>query len=482
MGFLDNYVNNLTDSSMGPYSLTDEDRKKLKKRGLLQAGLALLSTPTGQGGVFQALGKGLLSGAGAVQDGGQDMMKQKYQADVMARQKAEFDKQKLIDGLAQKHRMPDGSLNMEALRNDLISIDPVKYAGVDNTGIQSSFQGADGNMYALTRDGQVKNLGVKFNPSLQYKVDSNNNPFAFDKTTGSMAPVGAPAQNQNVVQMPSYDPKAVRTQMQSVAMQFPNVKASSFLRSPKHNAEVGGVPNSQHISGTAGDFVVPNDTKPSFIAAARAKGFEAIDEGDHVHLELPPSAQRGPNGFAARKPEDIKGAEARAAAQAQAEVQLATAPAIEAAKTIASETGKANAAKIINAPKVESDANSLIGLLDKAINHPQRAASTGASAANPLNNMWGSGTRDFNVLMEQIKGKTFLEAFNSLRGAGAITEKEGDAATKAIARLDMAQSEGAFLDALNELKGIVAKAKESALRPVGQKPPSKDGWSIQRVQ
>lgn len=68
---------------------------------------------------------------------------------------------------------------------------------------------------------------------------------------------------------------------------------TSLDRTPENNRRVGGVPNSQHTRGTAGDFVVPAERKADFIADARRRGYEAIDEGDHVHLELPPSRSRG---------------------------------------------------------------------------------------------------------------------------------------------------------------------------------------------
>lgn len=64
-------------------------------------------------------------------------------------------------------------------------------------------------------------------------------------------------------------------------------KITSLRRSPQHNAEVGGVPDSQHIAGTAGDFVVPADQKEAFRAAAHARGYQTIDEGDHIHVQLP---------------------------------------------------------------------------------------------------------------------------------------------------------------------------------------------------
>lgn len=62
---------------------------------------------------------------------------------------------------------------------------------------------------------------------------------------------------------------------------------TSGVRSPQHNAEVGGVPNSQHLTGTASDVVVPADQKQAFIEDAKARGLQPIDEGDHVHLQMP---------------------------------------------------------------------------------------------------------------------------------------------------------------------------------------------------
>jgi hypothetical protein len=73
-----------------------------------------------------------------------------------------------------------------------------------------------------------------------------------------------------------------------LADNFPGTQVSSLFRTPEHNAEVGGVANSQHMRGTAGDFVVPQAEQAQFIAKARALGYEVIPEGDHVHVELPP--------------------------------------------------------------------------------------------------------------------------------------------------------------------------------------------------
>jgi len=75
-----------------------------------------------------------------------------------------------------------------------------------------------------------------------------------------------------------------------LAMEFPGVQMTSGTRTPQRNAEVGGQPNSQHLAGTAADYAVPAALKPAFVARAKQLGFVPIDEGDHVHLQMPGSA------------------------------------------------------------------------------------------------------------------------------------------------------------------------------------------------
>jgi hypothetical protein len=89
--------------------------------------------------------------------------------------------------------------------------------------------------------------------------------------------------------------------------QAPGAQTTSLYRDPAKNRDVGGVTNSQHMSGTAGDFVVPASAKPAFMAQARALGFEAIDEGDHVHVELPPGAAMPASGGGGSAPSPAGG-------------------------------------------------------------------------------------------------------------------------------------------------------------------------------
>jgi len=75
--------------------------------------------------------------------------------------------------------------------------------------------------------------------------------------------------------------------------------------------------------------------------------------------------------------------------------------------------------------------------------------------------MTQSGT-DLVTRIEQLQGQAFLQAFESLKGGGAITEREGQAATNAIARLNRAQSAEAFREGLRDLQQIYQRAVERA--------------------
>ena len=74
----------------------------------------------------------------------------------------------------------------------------------------------------------------------------------------------------------------------------------------------------------------------------------------------------------------------------------------------------------------------------------------------------GSDEASYERRQLQIEGKTFLEAFESLRGGGAITEIEGAKGQQAISRMNKAQSEVEYIKAARELQEIVRKGIERA--------------------
>jgi hypothetical protein len=80
----------------------------------------------------------------------------------------------------------------------------------------------------------------------------------------------------------------------------------------------------------------------------------------------------------------------------------------------------------------------------------------------------GTEAAGFNELLRQARGQQFLQAFESLKGGGAITQIEGDKATSAISRISAAQSEKEFDSAVDDLASIVMaganRAKQKAAK------------------
>jgi hypothetical protein len=63
---------------------------------------------------------------------------------------------------------------------------------------------------------------------------------------------------------------------------------------------------------------------------------------------------------------------------------------------------------------------------------------------------------------DQIKGASFLEAFESLKGGGAITEKEGQKGTDAINRMSTSTDEKEFIRAAMDLQDVIRKGVTNA--------------------
>jgi len=113
--------------------------------------------------------------------------------------------------------------------------------------------------------------------------------------------------------------------------------------------------------------------------------------------------------------------------------------------------------------KVLEEGISTINLIDSLIGnkdleepippHPSLAAAVGWFDQYTPSML--SGTIDFETRVEQLKGKAFLTAFEALKGGGTITELEGQAATAAQARLNMAQDEDDFTEALAEMRELI---------------------------
>jgi hypothetical protein len=87
----------------------------------------------------------------------------------------------------------------------------------------------------------------------------------------------------------------------------------------------------------------------------------------------------------------------------------------------------------------------------------------------------GTAAAGFDALFEQAEGGAFLQAYESLRGTGQITEIEGTKATSALTRMKRSQSEAEFVKAAREfadvLRAGVARADKRYTRLTGEAPP-----------
>lgn len=116
-------------------------------------------------------------------------------------------------------------------------------------------------------------------------------------------------------------------------------------------------------------------------------------------------------------------------------------------------------------PAVEAASQRAIDTVQAIRNHPGKR--WGVGAAGILPGIPGTQQRGFVTLVDQAKGQAFLEAFNSLRGGGQITEAEGRKATDALARLDRAQTQEDFDAALRDYEEVIRNGLEAARRKAG---------------
>jgi hypothetical protein len=197
----------------------------------------------------------------------------------------------------------------------------------------------------------------------------------------------------------------------------------------------------------------------------------------------------------ARRQTDISGgqlnlAERRLVADLDPNVQAKLA----ASKAAGTTAGKTQAAAAIALPNAIATSESLLSKIDamvgtpavkdksgKVINagtapHPGFTGAVGMGRGYTLGIpgieqlIPGTPAADFKARFDEIMGGAFLEAFETLKGGGAITETEGKKATAAKTRMSLAQSEKEFLTAANEYKAIVKTGIERARKKAGEAP------------
>ncbi|QZA71257.1 P22-like injection translocase [Pseudomonas phage AH02] len=130
------------------------------------------------------------------------------------------------------------------------------------------------------------------------------------------------------------------------------------------------------------------------------------------------------------------------------------------------------------------DTLSLINSIEQA---PGLEGNFGKSSYIP--NIRGSDAANAKSLIDQLGGKAFLEAYNSLRGGGSITETEGKEAKTALLNMQGAQSAESFRKNLATFKSVIERGRTSSIKKQAKylgdqdsssanTAPSSGGWEI----
>ena len=158
------------------------------------------------------------------------------------------------------------------------------------------------------------------------------------------------------------------------------------------------------------------------------------------------------------------------------------------AKAAGTEFGTSKAKAAMDLPQAVATAKQGVDLIDQMIGdlkvdakgnlaqgkrapHPGFEVSIGASAQPGMQYVAGTDKAGFYALKDQVLGGAFMQAYQTLKGGGQITEVEGTKATAAITRMNTAQSEPEFVKAAREFQDVIrAGAQRAESRAQGVAP------------
>jgi hypothetical protein len=147
-------------------------------------------------------------------------------------------------------------------------------------------------------------------------------------------------------------------------------------------------------------------------------------------------------------------------------VGSASDPALQGELAYSKESGKTKGEAVTTAqldlPRDIQEADNTVKLIDELLAHPGMKTAVGKSSLLGVQKVPGTEARAFMVRLNQLKGKQFLQAFQSLKGGGQITEIEGQKATEAMSRMDNASTEEEFVAASREFQDIIRQGVERA--------------------
>jgi hypothetical protein len=131
--------------------------------------------------------------------------------------------------------------------------------------------------------------------------------------------------------------------------------------------------------------------------------------------------------------------------------------------------GEAKGAAFTSIPNMEMEYNQISDLSQKLVDHAGFESLIGATLTPFMRHWHGSETAGADSIRNQIEGKVFMKAYETLKGGGQITEIEGEQAKKALARMDISLKESEYVEALNEFLDAYYAGLEKMRRASGAK-------------
>lgn len=232
------------------------------------------------------------------------------------------------------------------------------------------------------------------------------------------------------------------------------------------------------------DFVDENADSPTYLKVVSSKSIN-LSPGEKSTAA---TAIRGQNITAetARRGQDLTNdRETQRISIAQEDQRRAADPAFQqqmsSAKQLGQDMAKNQVLRETQLPKVLDTANQTLSEIDALIGkrdetgkllkgqRPHPGFSNAVGAGFPLRFIPGTSESDFQTRFDQVKGGAFLQAFETLKGGGSITNVEGDKGTAALNRMNLAQSEREFVQAARDFQDVirvgVERAKKMANKP-----------------
>lgn len=138
---------------------------------------------------------------------------------------------------------------------------------------------------------------------------------------------------------------------------------------------------------------------------------------------------------------------------------------IAGAKKYSTEIGKTAAEAEAMIGSVGNQVKKAFKDINRLRSHPGLDAATGLSSRlDPRNYIPGSDAWNFSALNKTAKAESFMAAREGLKGAGQVTDFEGEKGEQAIANLENAQSREQYLEALDTLEEMLRASYEDLRR------------------